>query len=191
MPTNLGRARAEELQVANKANASQMEAMHVLIGKESHLRNTVNLKSFGSLLSFDFEYQYDITNLQTGSGTGNFTVEITGPKFPTGILVGDTIRIQNLPEGYSFSGITKAQLEGPHLVTSVSGTGNVDVSFVISGLSATQSATDSNFAGKLDLHVYQLLNLANASLSFSRTSRDYVGTLEAWEATLTDGHNNV
>ena len=191
MPTNLGRARAEELQVTGKAKASQVEGAHVLIGKESHLRNTVNLKSFGSLLSFDFEYQYDITNLQTGSGTGNFTVEVTGPKLPTGILVGDTIRIQNLADGYTFSGITKAQLEGPHLVTAVGGAGNVDVSFVISGLSATQSATDSNFAAKLDLHVYQLLNLADANLAFSRTSRDYVGTLEAWEATLTDGHNNV
>ena len=179
MPTNLGNARAESLQVANKAKASQMEAMHVLIGRESHLRNTVNLKSFGSLLSFDFEYQYDITNLQTGSGTGNFTVEITGPKLPTGILVGDTIRIQNLPDGYTFSGITKAQLEGAHLVTAVSGAGNINISFVISGLSASQSATDANFAGKLDLHVYQLLNLADANLAFSRTSRDYVGTLEA------------
>ena len=191
MPTNLGRARAEELQVTGKAKASQMEAIHLLIGKESHLRNTVNLKSFGSLLSFDFEYTYDITDLQTGQGTGNFTVTVTGPKLPTGILVNDTIRIQNLPDNYTFSGITKAQLEGPHLVTAVGGTGNVDISFVVSGLSATQSATDSNFAAKLDLHVYQLLNLADANLAFSRTSRDYVGTLEDWEASLTDGHNNV
>ena len=109
MPTNLGRARAEELQVTGKAKASQMEAAHVLIGKESPLRNTVNLKSFGSLLSFDFEYQYNITDLQTGQGTGNFTVTVTGPKLPTGILVNDTIRIQNLPDGYTFSGITKAR----------------------------------------------------------------------------------
>ena len=191
MPTNLGNARAESLQVAGKAKASEIEGSHILIGKESFLRNTVNMKSFGSLLSFDFEYQYDITSLQTGQGTGNFSVEVSGPKLPTGILVNDTIRIQNLPDGYTFSGITKAQLEGSHLVTAVSGAGNINISFVISGLSATQSATDANFSAKLDLHVYQLLNLADANLAFSRTSRDYVGTLEAWEATLTDGHNNV
>ena len=49
MPTNLGRARAEELQVTGKAKASQVEGAHVLIGKERPLVSTLGDTSLGAV----------------------------------------------------------------------------------------------------------------------------------------------
>ena len=126
-------------------------------------RNTVFLHSFGSKISFSYNFRFQADTIHTTEGNGIVKLHIMEEH---GLEIGDTIHISNV-SGVSHNGITVEHLTGSFTLEEGAFTNGMVIN--TPGV-ATQSSSIAQFIADITCTVYSTLDLHNDPTTWVRST---------------------
>ena len=175
MPTSLGRkCFTDELvaetvfyhhltQLPSASSDHHVQTSFLTIGDHT-TRNSCQLRQKGSLMYFQYIKYLQATSIETTSGSSDITLMTAEAH---GLYPGDTIHLSR-PEGLPFSGIDVSMLEKSHIL--IAGSTGTTLIFTLTGASASQTGSYSNFLANVDVVIYKYMDMANGDTGFTRST---------------------